>query len=301
LTATLRAMANLLSATDLLGTADVLDANDGAANSNARSRWRVSVRETNVLEAVFAASPRPNKNQIHQLATMLGVKSRQVQVWFQNRRQRWRKDYLELEKARSVHLAELIKVSDFVESRSLAVGVPLPGANGEVSMPVGWERLLLAPDAAAPTDLAAAVAACSAPSLSQISPTPTATSEGASEVKAEDIEGLNEIDLCDLLNFEQAVGAVSGSSGKLDGALGALLNPTQRNLPQHSSSGSDSLSASLSDSASLSFNGSPGQKSPTGSIDDSAEDTAWMGMEEMEWLIEDPEEAMVGVSNTPLC
>jgi hypothetical protein len=300
----LRAMTDLLSAADLLGTADVLDVNDGAA-ANSRSRWRVSVRETNVLEAVFASSPRPNKNTIHQLATMLGVKPRQVQVWFQNRRQRWRKDFLELEKARLVHLTELIpKVKDIH-------GDPLPGANGEISMPVGWERLLLAPDAVAPTDLAAAIAACSAaaaaalsgsaPSLSQISPTPTtatATSEGASEVKAEEIEGLNEIDLCDLLNFEQAVGAVSGSSGKLDGALSALLNPTQLSLPQHSSSGSDSLSASLSDSASLSLNGSPGQKSPAGSIDDSAEDTTWMGME---WLIEDPEEAMVGVSDTPLC
>ncbi|KAJ1625288.1 hypothetical protein T492DRAFT_238397 [Pavlovales sp. CCMP2436] len=72
-------MADLLSAADLLGTADVLDAGDDSA-ANSRSRWRVSVRETNVLEAVFASSPRPNKNTIHQLATMLGVKPRQVQV-----------------------------------------------------------------------------------------------------------------------------------------------------------------------------------------------------------------------------
>jgi len=64
---------------DLLSAADACAGGDDAPNS--RSRWRVSVHETNVLEAVFASSPRPNKNTIHQLATMLSVKPRQVQVW----------------------------------------------------------------------------------------------------------------------------------------------------------------------------------------------------------------------------
>lgn len=64
---------------DLLSAADACAGGDDAPNS--RSRWRVSVHETNVLEAVFASSPRPNKNTIHQLATMLSVKPRQVQIW----------------------------------------------------------------------------------------------------------------------------------------------------------------------------------------------------------------------------
>ncbi|KAJ1626405.1 homeobox domain-containing protein [Pavlovales sp. CCMP2436] len=120
---------------------------DGAGNS--RSRWRVSARESSVLDVVFASSPRPNKSTLQQLATMLGVKPRQVQVWFQNRRQRWRKDFLELERARMVQQAELSgKVIDFHGD------LPIPGATDTIvgAMPGGWDQLLLVPDEADEVD-----------------------------------------------------------------------------------------------------------------------------------------------------
>jgi len=68
---------------------------DAGSQTNLRKRWRVSPDETRVLEMVFALTPRPNKAAIQQLSATLRVTPRQVQVWFQNRRQRWRKEVLE--------------------------------------------------------------------------------------------------------------------------------------------------------------------------------------------------------------
>lgn len=71
------------------------DASRTAGAPGGRTRWRVSPQESKVLECVFKLTPRPNKATIQQLALALNVKQRQVQVWFQNRRQRWRKDFAE--------------------------------------------------------------------------------------------------------------------------------------------------------------------------------------------------------------
>lgn len=100
---------------------------EGPSETSSRSRWRVSTQEATMLESVFIQSPQPTKNTIHSVATMLNVKPRQVQVWFQNRRQRWRKE----SGVASAH-AVSGKVADFC--------IDLP-----MSLPVGWERLLLSP------------------------------------------------------------------------------------------------------------------------------------------------------------
>jgi len=267
----------------------------GAQDSqNARSRWRVSARETNVLEAVFSQSPRPNKNTIVQLATMLGVKPRQVQVWFQNRRQRWRKDFLELERARSQQMAELSgKVIDFHGD----LLPPLPaGADGAaVAMPAGWEGLLLQPGVATaeatPTVHAAQVVASPSPQAPAAAAAPPAAKAApeaspvkAAEVKVEStvvpvvsdpesvcvdhdeikshIDNLDELDIADLLNLPAAEGKATTG------------------VPA-----SDSSPIALARSATdLSLNCSP-PKSP----DQDSEDTIWLGME---WLIADSDELM---------
>ncbi|KAG8462701.1 hypothetical protein KFE25_004677 [Diacronema lutheri] len=56
-------------------------------------RWRVTSAETSFLEAVFLRTRKPSRATIEHLATSLAVRPRQVQVWFQNRRQRWRKEF----------------------------------------------------------------------------------------------------------------------------------------------------------------------------------------------------------------
>lgn len=273
-----RAMAetDLLSAADL-GLADPAGTADDAPNS--RSRWRVSAHETNVLEAVFASSPRPNKNTIHQLATMLGVKPRQVQVWFQNRRQRWRKDFLELERARTMQLAELSgKVIDF-HGDLLPLTAGAQAEQAALSMPAGWERLLLAPGAApadapgADADAAAASACDSATQMAKAEPglieraTSSSVGEGSSDGQAE-LEGLNEMDLCYLLNFPPTKG---------DASPDCALQPPLPESREHSSS--------------LSLNGSPELKSRSSTEqEESEEDTIWLGME---WLVADSDELMV--------
>lgn len=55
-------------------------------------RWRVTAAETSFLEAVFERTRKPSRATIEHLAGSLAVRPRQVQVWFQNRRQRWRKE-----------------------------------------------------------------------------------------------------------------------------------------------------------------------------------------------------------------
>ncbi|KAG8461252.1 hypothetical protein KFE25_002441 [Diacronema lutheri] len=287
-----------------MSDADLHSADTAAPDDapNSRSRWRVSVHETNVLEAVFASSPRPNKNTIHQLATMLGVKPRQVQVWFQNRRQRWRKDFLELERARSMQLAELSgKVIDFHGDLLLPLPTGAGGADaGALSMPVGWERLLLAPSTPPPAApaLAGGGAECAAPAPAPPAHTPpllpavvaapaaeavafAAPAEHARAVKAE-IETLNDIDLHDLLNF-----APAHDEPTRDSAC-AQHEPPQPPPP---------LVCSRENSLSLSLNGSPLNGSPnaksSSTADESADDsmdTIWLGME---WLVADSHDLAV--------
>ena len=54
-------------------------------------RWHIDRHALNVLEACFAMEQFPNVNVRKQLGNDLQVSARQIQVWFQNRRQRERK------------------------------------------------------------------------------------------------------------------------------------------------------------------------------------------------------------------
>lgn len=63
-----------------------------AANSN--TRWHIDATTLAVLEKVFSLDQFPNVETRKQLGSELGVSTRQIQVWFQNRRQRERKNRL---------------------------------------------------------------------------------------------------------------------------------------------------------------------------------------------------------------
>ena len=54
-------------------------------------RWRVTPQVNAVLEAAFALASYPNRDQRHHLARTLHATERNIQVWFQNRRQREKK------------------------------------------------------------------------------------------------------------------------------------------------------------------------------------------------------------------
>ena len=56
------------------------------------SRWVLTPEDTDLLESVFQATPFPSR-QVHQeLSGRLQVRPRQVQSWFQNKRQRVKND-----------------------------------------------------------------------------------------------------------------------------------------------------------------------------------------------------------------
>jgi hypothetical protein len=56
--------------------------------SGVNKRWRITPRALALLECVFARAPCPSTTTRDALAAQLGATPRQVQVWFQNKRQR---------------------------------------------------------------------------------------------------------------------------------------------------------------------------------------------------------------------
>ena len=62
----------------------------GGVAKQRRPRWTPSEEAKAILEAVFAADSFPTFAVRNQLAEQLKIDSRQVQIWFQNRRQRER-------------------------------------------------------------------------------------------------------------------------------------------------------------------------------------------------------------------
>lgn len=59
-----------------------------------RPRWTPSEEARALLETIFSADSFPTFTVRNQLAEQLGIDSRQVQIWFQNRRQRERSKVL---------------------------------------------------------------------------------------------------------------------------------------------------------------------------------------------------------------
>ena len=55
------------------------------------SRWQIGNGSLSVLEQVYTLDPFPGLDARRELAKQLNVSPRQVQVWFQNKRQRERK------------------------------------------------------------------------------------------------------------------------------------------------------------------------------------------------------------------
>ena len=70
-----------------------------------RPRWTPSEDAKALLETIFSADSFPTFTVRNQLAEQLGIDSRQVQIWFQNRRQKWREGCLD---RRSLHQLSVI-------------------------------------------------------------------------------------------------------------------------------------------------------------------------------------------------
>ena len=64
----------------------------GDTTGNGNTRWHIDAVTLAVLEKVFTLDQFPNVETRKQLGAELGVSTRQIQVWFQNRRQRERKN-----------------------------------------------------------------------------------------------------------------------------------------------------------------------------------------------------------------
>jgi len=58
-----------------------------------KTRQNFTTTQLAVLECVFSTTPLPRKAIRAQLAEQLGLPQRSVQVWFQNRRQKWKSNY----------------------------------------------------------------------------------------------------------------------------------------------------------------------------------------------------------------
>ena len=63
----------------------------GGTRSRAAPRWHIDSEALDVLERLFDIDRFPNVETRKRLGTDLNVSPRQIQVWFQNRRQRERK------------------------------------------------------------------------------------------------------------------------------------------------------------------------------------------------------------------
>jgi homeobox-leucine zipper protein len=64
------------------------DEEDGPGDSCSRKKLRLTKEQSAVLEDCFRAHSTLNPHQKQALATQLGLRPRQVEVWFQNRRAR---------------------------------------------------------------------------------------------------------------------------------------------------------------------------------------------------------------------
>ena len=61
------------------------------AQKQKQARWNVSDASLSVLEQAYQKDPFPGLDVRRELATQLSASERQVQVWFQNKRQRERR------------------------------------------------------------------------------------------------------------------------------------------------------------------------------------------------------------------
>jgi hypothetical protein len=64
-------------------------------NSNIKRRRRLQPQETDFLLRVFEIYPRPNAAMRDILAHRLGMSPRGIQIWFQNRRAKVKRDFVE--------------------------------------------------------------------------------------------------------------------------------------------------------------------------------------------------------------
>lgn len=71
---------------------DVTAAEDDQRQECPQRRRRLLPQETRILQAIFADNPRPSASARDRLAKTLGISSKTIQIWFQNRRAKTRRD-----------------------------------------------------------------------------------------------------------------------------------------------------------------------------------------------------------------
>eukprot|EP00833_Pecoramyces_ruminatium_P005417 jgi/Orpsp1_1/1179449/evm.model.c7180000069398.1 len=65
---------------------------NGAHNREVKRRRRLTPEETRILSEIYEHTQKPNSVLRNRLAQELGMSSRQIQIWFQNRRAKIKRD-----------------------------------------------------------------------------------------------------------------------------------------------------------------------------------------------------------------
>jgi len=122
--------------------------------ASAKYRQNFTWRQLSVLEQVFDVDPLPRQALRVQLAERLGLGQRPVQVWFQNRRQKWRILQLSLGydppslkdvSTRLASLEQLLPYASGTDAQRVFTSSHMhdPGIGPPPAPPTGWQQTAL--------------------------------------------------------------------------------------------------------------------------------------------------------------
>ena len=129
----------------LLAQAEPSARANGTSGGASGDRWQPTLQDVALLEQVFEIEPLPGRATREQLATHFGVTPRQVQVWFQNKRQRVRVKALK-QSLTSQNPDDVLELGASHEAASLSPrsraaafldGNRIPSVRGAVATPAG--------------------------------------------------------------------------------------------------------------------------------------------------------------------
>lgn len=106
-----------------------------AANSRVAPRWHIDVEALEVLEGIFRNERFPNVEMRKKLGADLRVSPRQIQVWFQNRRQRERKHSERGKRSGDVDVSDDGEREESLNTSTATVRIP----SGDLAEPPGQQ------------------------------------------------------------------------------------------------------------------------------------------------------------------